>query len=129
MNLVESRLQPWLPYDSNTVSHSYVFICRNDAINDPKFEIRDGHFYRWRIGGAWGTHSADATAFYFEDPITTNTFWYPTVFRIQPLPEPWPYPEASRSLSVVTNFIFGDRPCTNKGMLRVGLSGLSVFAR
>lgn len=127
--LVESRFRPWLPNNSNTVSHSYIFICRNDSINDPKFEIRDRHFYRWRIGGVWGTRSADATAFYFEDLVATNSFWCPTVFRIQPLPEPWPYPGTSTSLSVVTNVSFGNRPCTNKGMLQVGLSGLSVFAR
>jgi hypothetical protein len=128
--LVENHV--WLPFDKESGPHSYVFRCCDGSVNDPSFEFKNGHFYRWRIGGVWGTAQgrpryADATAFYFEAPYTMNSFWHPTVFRIQPMPEPWPYPGASSSLLVVTNISFGTSPCTNKGMLCVRLNGISVI--
>ena len=131
--LMESRLQAYLPSDTKAPPRSFVFICKQGSVSDPKFEFRDGHLYRWRIGGVWGPRQGplrymDATAFYFEDPVTTKGFSYPTVFRIQPMPEEWPYPDAGYSLLAVTNVTIGRVPCTNKGMLRIRLSELSVIS-
>jgi hypothetical protein len=131
--LFQARLEPFLPFNPKSSPHSYVFMVKHSSVEDPVFEFTNRHLSRWRISGMWRTKQdhrfcVEAAALCFEDLINTNNFWYPTTFRVEPLPDPWPFPGASGSLLVLTNIPIGRSPCTNRGHLSIRLNGVVVTA-
>jgi hypothetical protein len=131
--LFRARLDSDLPFNPKSSPHSYIFSVKGGSVSDPIFEFNSGHLSRWRIGGVWRTKQnhvigVQAAALWFEDLINKNSFWYPTTFRVEPLPEPWPFPGASGSFLALTNVPIGRSPCTNRGHLSVKLNGVVVTA-
>jgi hypothetical protein len=111
---------PWLV--TNAATHSYTFW--DDRGAHPDFSFKNGHFYRFRrMELQPGNAVKEKLAVYFENPVESNGFWYPTVFRITPAPTPWPYPDMSKGMFVPLV------PLAHAGQLRITLSNVSLSVK
>ena len=123
---LDECLRLWKPWHmTNAAPYSYTFF---DSGGDSKhvrldFMYQNGHFSRWRRTQANpGEPVAEMLAIYFENPVQSGGFWYPTVFRITPAPTPWPFPKMTMGwfYPVVPPYPAG------KGQLCITLSDVSV---
>ena len=110
----------WLT--TNTAAHSYIFWDNRGS--HPDFTFLNGHFNRFRRMELQPDNDAkEKIAIYFENPVESNGFWYPTVFRITPVPTPWPYPDISKGFFVPVV------PLAPAGQLRIVLSNVSLSVK
>lgn len=126
-------LNIWVPFriwNAHDTPHSCTFFVPN--VKYPEFTFKNGHINRWREIDRFGKDPffkvMERVAIFFENPMESNGFWYPTVIRMTPAPTPWPYPAMSEG--------FLDRGRTvlpvesnRKGQLRIGLSNVTVSVK
>jgi hypothetical protein len=118
-------LERWEPYlIKNGDPHTYAFFYLD---SNPEYRFKNGHVseWRWRDMKEWQGKNLAPEEFdiYFENPVESNDFWYPTVFRVIPAPNPWPYPHMYESMFVP--MIPPDLKL-QKGQLSITLSSVSV---
>jgi hypothetical protein len=121
-----NSFDPWLT--TNAAPHSYTFFdmggARRIAHNEITFQ--NGHINRWRRTETTPAEpGVEKLAVYFENPMESNGFWYPTVIRITPAPTPWPYPQMEEGWFAP---IVPPYPAGN-GQLRIILSDISVSVK
>jgi hypothetical protein len=101
---------------------SYTSDYRNTF---PDLTFVNGHLSRVRRMGLKlpGNILKEQMAICFENPVESNGFWYPTVFRMTPAPTPWPYP------GMDWGFFVPEGSLAPAGQLRITLSDVSLSVK
>jgi hypothetical protein len=106
----------WFAEEYQALGNGKAGISNPMKMPFPDFTFINRHLYRVRLMAlAPGNLLKEQMAIYFEKPVESNGFWYPTIFRMTPAPTPWPYPQMSWGLFVPMSL-------ASAGQLRITLS-------
>ena len=119
----------WLPLHSDSPD-SFTFF--DPYLKYPEFTFTNGYISRWRevdrVGQDPYFEIVERTAIFFESPIESNGFYYPTVIRMTPAPIPWRYPAMSEGFLDRTKAVL-PVDLHKKGQLSITLSNVSVTVK